>query len=132
VREGTDLYGKLTAGDFQPLSEDETVAEIGELIQRLECHSEIKSDHIMNLLPEVEGKLPEDKPRIIAIINRYLGMSPQQRLHYRLGRRAGYYEKLEDTENPICRDGVSTILGRLDFDDNLVETAVDRLKKTFI
>jgi len=132
VRDGTDIFGKLTANDFQPLSEDETVAEIGELIQRLECHSEVKSDHMMNLLPEVEGKLPEDKPRILAIINCYLGLSTHERLHYRLGRRAGYYEKLEDMENPDCHDGVSAILGRLDNDDNLVEAAVDRLKKAFI
>lgn len=132
VREGTELHGSLSSGDFEPLSEDETVAEIGELIQQLECYSEIKSDHIMNLLPEVEGKLPEDKPRMLAIINRYLEMSPQERLHYRLGRRAGYYQSLEDMENPACRDGVTALLARLDYDDSLIERGVERLKRSFI
>lgn len=132
VREGTELYGRLTNGDFEPLSEDETVAEIGELIQRLECHSEIKSDHIMNLLPEVEGKLPVDKPRMLSTIDRYLGMSPQERLNYRLGRRAGYYQSLEDMENLAYRDGVTALLARLDYDDSLIEMAIERLKRAFI
>ncbi|MBL7061767.1 MAG: radical SAM protein [Dehalococcoidia bacterium] len=96
VRQDMPLWSKLEAGDFELQTEDEVVEEIGKLIEKLEATSELKSDHILNLLPEVEGKFPEAKPACLATINRYLALPPEERLNFRLGRRTGYYEKLDD------------------------------------
>src|SRR4030043_175389 len=96
VRENMPLWSKLEAGDFELQTEDEGVEEIGKLIEKLEVTSELKSDHILNLLPEIEGKFPEAKPACLATINRYLALPPRERLNFRLGRRSGHYEKLDD------------------------------------
>src|SRR4030065_438708 len=96
VRDNMPLWSKLEAGDFELQTEDEIVGEIGKLIEKLEVTSEFKSDHILNLLPEIEGKFPEAKSACLATINRYLDLPPRERLNFRLGRRAGHYEKLDD------------------------------------
>ena len=96
VREDMLLWSRIKSGDFELQSEDEVLEEIGKLIEKLEVTSELKSDHVLNLLPELEGKFPEAKPACLAAINRYLALPPQERLNFRLGRRAGYYEKLDE------------------------------------
>ena len=66
------LWSKIQDGDFELQTEDEVVEEIGTLIENLRVTSYLKSDHILNLLMEVEGKLPEDKQKCLNIINDYL------------------------------------------------------------
>ncbi len=78
-------------------NDDEIVAELRLFVERLEgIGSVVKSDHIGNLLEEVEGKLPGDKEKILSVIDRYFGLSGEQRLVYRMGRRAGVYRGLGD------------------------------------
>jgi len=96
VQQGLLLWSRLESGDFELQSEDEVIEEIGSLIEKLDITSQLKSDHIMNLLPEIEGKFPEAKPACLATIDRYLALSPQERGNFKLGRRAGYYEKLDE------------------------------------
>ena len=96
IHQDMPLWSKVEASDFELQTEDEVIEEIGKLIERLKVTSELKSDHILNLLPEVEGKFPEAKSTCLATINRYLALPAQERLNFRLGRRAGYYEKLDD------------------------------------
>jgi len=90
------LWSKLQDGDFELQTEDEVVEEIGNFINNLDVTSSLKSDHILNLLMELEGKMPEDKERCLNIINQYLSLPEEERLNFKLGRRAGYYEKLAD------------------------------------
>lgn len=59
----------------------------------------VVSDHILNLLQEIKGKIPEDKERMLDIIDRYFSMANQERLIYRLGRRQGVYNSLNDLSN---------------------------------
>lgn len=87
VRQDSPLGIKLAEGEFHTRSEEEVVAEIGELIARLECHSYLVSDQVSNLLPEVEGQLPREKDRMLATIEGYLGLPPRDRLRVRLERR---------------------------------------------
>ncbi len=96
IRQGMPLWSKVEASDFEIQTEDEVVEEIGKLIEKLEVTSQLKSDHVLNLLPELEGKFPEAKSACLATINRYLALPTQERLNFRLGRRVGYYEKLDD------------------------------------
>ncbi|MFC1845943.1 radical SAM protein [Chloroflexota bacterium] len=96
VNQGMPLWEKVESGDFEVQTEDEVVEELGGLIEKLEVNSEVKSDHIMNLLPDIEGKFPEAKAKCLDIIHKYLSLPEQERLNYKLGRRAGYYEHLDD------------------------------------
>lgn len=101
VTRNMPLYGKVEAEDFLLEHDEEILKELHLLIENLEgIGSCIKSDHIMNLLEEVEGRLPEDKERMLRVIDRYFKLSPDQRLVYRMGRRAGIYRGTDDLADP--------------------------------
>ncbi|MBN1546142.1 MAG: radical SAM protein [Syntrophaceae bacterium] len=100
VRERTELFDIMKAGLFTPLSDEDVLREIRIIIKKLDCHGTyIVSDHILNLLQEIEGALPDDKNRMLGTIDRYFNMSREQRLIYRLGRRRGIYNSLNDLSN---------------------------------
>jgi hypothetical protein len=104
-----DLHGEWRAGRFTPLSDDEAAAEIRLFISLLDgISSRVKSDHIMNLLEEVEGKLPEDKEKMLAVIDSYLGMDDHDRLLFRLGRRGGALRTLGEINDPAIRRRLET------------------------
>jgi len=97
VRRGTALYGIMKEGRFTPLHDEEVVREIRLLIANLKgIESRVVSDHILNLLEELEGKLPEDRDRLLGIIDGYFTLPEDDRLVYRLGRRKGIYRSLGD------------------------------------
>jgi len=133
VEEGMPLFQKLQEGDFKLQTEDEVVEEIGALVERLDCPSELKSDHILNLLPEVEGKLPQDKEKILAIINRYLTLSFSERINFQLGRRAGYYEGLDELQDAYKHEKVEQAIKRIESESsNGIEEAIYALKARFV
>lgn len=96
------LYAKIEEGDFVLSSDEEIVEEERLMIQSLDgIDSYIKSDHALNLLEEIDGKLPEDKERILSVIDRFLSLSEEERLVFRFGRRAGIYRSLDDLRDDL-------------------------------
>ena len=98
------LTEKLKNGEFKLQSDDMLAEEIRLFISSLDgINSRVSSDHIMNLLEEVDGKLPEDKGKMLDVINRYQGLSDSERMIYRLGRRGGAYRSTDDlkTDNTL-------------------------------
>lgn len=94
---GTALEDLVKNGEFQILSDDDIIREIGLFIENLKVHGiQLVSDHILNLLEELEGRFPEDKPKILSIIKKYFELSAEERLIFRLGRRSGAFRRLDD------------------------------------
>lgn len=97
VPERIPLYNLLKDGSFTLQSDDMQAQEIHLLIKTLDgITSTVTSDHIMNLLEEVSGKLPQDKSAMLKTIERYQALSNQDRLIYRAGRRGGAYRSVDD------------------------------------
>ncbi|MBN1365296.1 MAG: radical SAM protein [Syntrophaceae bacterium] len=97
---GTVLDELMKKGEFNPLSDDDILREIKLFIEKLDIQGTyLASDHILNLLEELEGNFPEAKPKIIASIEKYLNMSEEDRQIFRLGRRSGTLRKLDDLED---------------------------------
>ncbi len=97
----TPLFEKYKKGMFKKLPEDDVVREIRLFIEKLEnITSTLTSDHIMNLLEEVEGKFPEDKEKMIGVIDEYLSLSGEERLLFRLGRRGGGLRSVKELRDP--------------------------------
>ncbi|MBN1829357.1 MAG: radical SAM protein [Deltaproteobacteria bacterium] len=97
VKKGTVLHDLMEQGTFTPLDDDDVIREIRLLIDRLEgINSTVVSDHILNLLEELEGTFPKDKGKLLNCIDRYLSLSDDDRRIYRLGRRKGLYRSLDD------------------------------------
>jgi hypothetical protein len=94
---GTPLAGLVERGEFHPLDDETILREIRLFLETLEAvSSEVVSDHILNLLEELEGKLPDDRGGMIGVIDRFFALSGEERLVFRLGRRMGMYRRLRD------------------------------------
>ena len=94
---GTDLFDIMQKGDFKPIGDEDMLREIRKLIESLEgIETTIVSDHILNLLEELNGKLPDDKDKILGIIDRYFSLPYGDRLVYRIGRRIGMFRELDE------------------------------------
>ncbi len=126
------LWAHVQDGRFQLQSEDDVVREIEAMIQGLDVTSEFKSDHILNLLMEVEGTFPQDKAACLAIVHAYLSMQDDERLNFRLGRRMGLYETLADMQEPGRRDRVAEMVRRIGERGDDVNEVIQRLKDRFI
>jgi radical SAM superfamily enzyme YgiQ (UPF0313 family) len=126
------LWTALQEGDFELQTEDEVVKEIAVLIENLQVTSYLKSDHILNLLMEVEGKMPADKEKCLNIIYGYLSMPDEERLNFQVGRRAGLYNRLADLSDSYKHDRIEQAIKHLKGQSNNVEEQVFRLKNSFI
>jgi radical SAM superfamily enzyme YgiQ (UPF0313 family) len=101
VESGTPLSDMVKNGTFRPPDEDSMVREIRTIIENLEgITATLVSDHILNLLEEVEGTLPGEKQRMLAIIDRYLSLPDDDRLLFQMGRRSGTVRYLDDLAHP--------------------------------
>ncbi len=132
VRSDMPLWSRVESGDFELQEEDEVVEEIASLIGELQVTSELTSDHIVNLLPEVEGKMPEDKEECLNAISKYLSLPSDERLNFRLGRRTGYYEKLIDLNNSYKHGKIEEAIMRITSDGRNVDEVITTLKDNFI
>jgi radical SAM superfamily enzyme YgiQ (UPF0313 family) len=109
------IYQKVESGELELLSDDEIVVEQRLMIENLDgITSYFASDHILNLLEELEGKFPEAKGKMLAAIDRYLALDKDERNNFRLGRRAGYYRSLDDMGNTELYTRVNLIRQRIE------------------
>jgi len=126
------LWAKLQDGDFELQTEDEVVRETGVFIENLQVSSYVRSDHLLNLLMEVEGKMPEDKGKCLNIINKYLSPPDEERLNFKVGRRTGLYNRLADLSDSYKHDKIEQAIKHLRAQGSDVEEAIVKLKNSFI
>jgi radical SAM superfamily enzyme YgiQ (UPF0313 family) len=97
VPDRVPLSAKLKSGEFEMQTDDMLAEEVKLFIETLEgITSMVTSDHIMNLLEEVTGKLPEDKEEMLEVIRKYQELPDSERMIYRVGRRGGAYRSTDD------------------------------------
>jgi radical SAM superfamily enzyme YgiQ (UPF0313 family) len=100
VKKGSGLEKQLQAGEFQLQTEKNLIEEQRLLIEGLEdITSYYVNHHGVDLLMEARGQLPADKPKLLAIMDRYLSMPQADRLNFTLGKRLGYYRYLDDLQD---------------------------------
>jgi hypothetical protein len=106
------LRALLDDGTFHMLTDDEQTEEIRLFIEHLDgIASTVASDHIMNLLEEVSGKLPQDRQKMLDVIRAYQELSETDRLIYRVGRRGGTFRSTQDLErDPSTRRRIRQLI----------------------
>jgi hypothetical protein len=106
------LHELLQSGGFEAQTDDMLAEEIRLFIGSLKgITSELTSDHIMNLLEEVAGKMPQDQERMLDVIREYQNLPAHERLIYRVGRRGGAYRSMEDLKrDPATYDKISALI----------------------
>jgi hypothetical protein len=100
------LHARLAEGSFRMLTDDMLAEEIRVFIENLDgITSTVASDHMMNLLEDVSGKLPGDKPKMLAAVNAYQSLPEPDRLVFRVGRRGGAFRSVRDlaADPATCR-----------------------------
>jgi len=112
VPDRVPLYQKLKDGSFTMQTDDMLAEEIKLFIENLDgITSTVTSDHIMNLLEEVTGKLPEDKEKMLDVIRKYQELPEEERLIYRVGRRGGAYRSTDDLmRDPITYQKIKNLI----------------------
>ena len=116
VKQGSPLEGKAERGEFEILTEEEIIVEQRLLLEGLEgITSYYSNDHSVNLLMETEGRLPDEKAKMLAILDRYLALPPGDKLSFAVGRRLGDYARLDDIYNLSLRGRVDQKMAELAF-----------------
>ncbi len=133
IPDHVELFEAYQKGEFQKLGDVETAQELLAFLQSLEgITSTVKSDHILNLFENLEGKYPEDKEKMVGVIQRFLAMDATERMLYQVGRRMGLFRTLEDLRNATARRHVENACSRAGIRPDNVEQTIDELMKRFI
>lgn len=82
----TGLAEAIAKGEFTEASEEQVVREIRMLVENIKTDTTIVSDSASNLL-DVSGKLPEDRAKMLKVIDEYLALSPKGKLAFSLSSR---------------------------------------------
>jgi len=133
INDRMPLHNDVNDGSFVRATDEEIVEEEKLFIEHLECKSSFVSDHITNLLQEIEGTLPGDKENMLAVISRFQALTPEERTNFIIGRRIGVYADLNDMSDTRRRGVVEQAMFGLGGDGKGVdEKAVFGLMKGFI
>ena len=105
------LAEKIDTGEIELLDDDDVVREIRLFIENLDgISSTLTSDHIMNLLEEISGILPDDKEKMLSVADRYLDLEEEERIIYKVGRWGGAYRSLDDLRDPVTRGKIEEVV----------------------
>ena len=123
VREEMPLFNDVADGSFLRSTDEEIVEEERLLIENLDCQANYVSDHITNLLQEIEGRLPDDKGAMLACLERFQNLPAGERANFIVGRRIGIYTRLDDLDDANKRRVVEPALSKLDQGDGKLDNA---------
>lgn len=135
----------LAIPDYVPLSEDyeagvftrtndtDMVRELLLFIESLQgITSTVKSDHILNLLPEVEGKLPQDQDKMREVLQWYLDLEENEQIIFRVGRRMNLMHVCDDLTKTSRRAKAERIIEENMISAQNINELTDELMKRFI
>ena len=133
IPENIDLFENVQNGTLEPINDIETAEEILLFIESLDgITSRIKSDHILNLLQEVDGTLPGDKKRMTSAIKHFLSLDAKEQMLFQIGRRTGVFSWLDDLRNPRLRMLAEHNCEQLQATMQNIDSIIAQLMTTFI
>lgn len=99
IKEGSELWQEYLEGSYQLCSDNEKLTEIRLLIENTKnCTGVLASDHIINLLQEIQGNLSTDRQKMLAVIDEYFRMPVFRQKIFQLARRSGLAVRPEDLD----------------------------------
>ncbi len=101
VAPGTPLADREAAGEFVLPDDVEVAQELHDLLEQLgEVRVELRSDHVLNLMQGLEGSLPRDRERLLAMLDEYLSLPRDEQARFAIGVRLGLFRTLADLRDP--------------------------------
>jgi hypothetical protein len=130
---GAPLSAAARDGAFAVPTDELVLRELQLFLESLAgITSTVVSDHIVNLLPEVSGRLPGDQDRMLQAINEYWNLSPYDRLLYRLGRRLGWFNGLRDLGDTLRTERVSRLIQENVITSDTIDSFTRELLRRYI
>jgi len=127
------LHDDYAAGRFEKLTDIEVAKEILVFLKSLDgITGMIKSDHILNLFQDLEGRFPDDREKMINMVETFLGMPEKRRMIYQVGRRLGYFLGISGLEDSRAVAEIEELCRRYGITPGNVDAFIDDLMKRFI
>lgn len=100
ITKGSGLWEDYQNGSYELCGDTDKIKEIRLIIENTSgCTGKLVSgDHIINLLPEVNGKLDQDHDKMLAVIDEYLELPPLKQRVYQFFKRQASVSKPADLE----------------------------------
>ena len=93
MKEGSPLYDMNNKGLFHNCTEEEKALELRSFVDQLDgCSPYIISDHIINLLPAVEGYIDKNRKDILKYMDEYFALPELEKKRFQLARRLYYID----------------------------------------
>lgn len=106
IHKGSELWDDFLDGSFKLCSENEKLMEIKLLIENIKnCTTVLVSDHIINLLQNVQGRVDLDRERMLSMIDEYFALPEDKQKMFQLARRSGIATAPADL-NLLSRDWI--------------------------
>lgn len=129
----TELAREQEKGSFVKMGDLETAREIALFIENLDgISSYLKSDHILNLFEDLEGRFPEDKDRMLTGLNEFFALPEKEQMLYQVGRRTGMMRSLADLGPGQRRRRVEEICANASITPQNLDQVVDDIIRRFI
>ena len=78
-------------------------------------------------------RITHDKERMLGVIDAFLALSAEEKLNFRLGKRAGIYQTMNDMSKPLLHRQVAELITRLEAETpGGVEGSISRIKETYL
>lgn len=91
VKNGSLMHDLVKSGEFIECSDMEKLLEIKMMLEHIQhCNGYLASDHIINLLQNVNGYLDKDKNTMLDYINTFLALPRKTQRKYQIARRMGF------------------------------------------
>jgi hypothetical protein len=133
IPDSVALHDNFESGSFEKCTDLMMAEETMLFIESLNgITSMVKSDHILNLFQNLDGKLPEGKEPMLDILRRFLAMTPERQCIYQVGRRLGFFLGLRDMESPRRLERAEKACKDFGITPENVDEVVDELMKRFI
>ncbi len=127
------LTEQFTNGDFDKMGEVDTARELLLWLEALDgISSTIRSDHVLNLFPEVDGVLPHDKEKMMQPIQDFLALPSEEQMLFCIGRRTHRMARFSDLQNPVLRDNTQKICSEFGATTSNFDEIIDSIMQRFI
>ena len=133
VTDGTILAEEAEKGEFEKPTDAMMAKELRLFLESLDgIDSYIKSDHILNLFETINGKFPEDKEKLIGIIDGFFNLDPEKRVLYQMGRRMGFFRGPDDMDTSPHLEKVKQACDQYGVTPQNIDSVIDELMKRFV
>ncbi|MEN8136019.1 MAG: radical SAM protein [Thermodesulfobacteriota bacterium] len=130
---GAPLTEQFEEGTFDKMGEVDTARELLLFLEELAgINSEVRSDHVLNLFPEIDGVLPDDKERMMQPLREFLQLDPEEQMIFCIGRRTHRLARFSDLANPTQRGYALEMCTELGATPKNFDDIIDALMQQFI